>query len=153
MRTTLLAAVLVLAACASTPEEPPFTVVGDIEARVQQFQRQELGADMSHLSAGDREALDPVQRFRFDWMLNRIIATMENYHFHKRQGAMDPEQWTRMRVVLRAFMSTPGGQAWWSSRRRAEVWSDLADLSFDRFLDQEVERSKSSPPVDSQGAV
>jgi hypothetical protein len=58
MRKILLAAVLILAACASTPEEPPFAIVEDIEARVEQFQPQDLGADLSHLSAGDREALD-----------------------------------------------------------------------------------------------
>jgi hypothetical protein len=90
----------------------------------------------------DREALDPAERTRFDIMMTRFMATMENYHYQNRQGAMDPEQWTRVLGVLRRFMSTPGGQAWWSSRPRT-------DLAFDRFLDQEVEQIKSSSPVDS----
>jgi len=104
----------------------------------------------------DRESLDPVDRFRFDSMLNRFIATMENYDYQNRQGAMDAEQWARMRVVLRLFMSTPGGQAWWSSRRRSRqrvAWSDLPDVSFDRFVDQEVKELESSRPVGSQGAA
>ena len=115
-------------------------------------------AGMFFTGLSDRDALDPVERYRFDSMLNRLSATMENYHYQNRQGAMDPEQWTRMRVVLRLLLSTPGGQAWWSSRRRTNAsWvkaaSGLADLSFDRFVDQEIEQLKSSPPVDSQDAV
>jgi hypothetical protein len=94
----------------------------------------------------NREALDRVERLRFDAMLNRFIATIENYHYQNRQGAMDPEQWTRMLGVLRDIMSRPGGQAWWSSRPRT-------DLSFDRFLDQEVEQIKSSQAADSQGTA
>ncbi len=60
MRTILLTTLLLLfvAGCTSTPEEAPFTFVDDIEARVAQFQPQELGADLSQLSAGDRKALD-----------------------------------------------------------------------------------------------
>jgi hypothetical protein len=59
MRKILMAAVLVAAGCASAPEqEAPFTFVDDLESRVEQFQPQRLGADLSHLSAGDREALD-----------------------------------------------------------------------------------------------
>jgi hypothetical protein len=59
MRKILMAAVLVAAGCASAPEQDaPFTFVDDLESRVAQFQPQNLGADLSHLSAGDREALD-----------------------------------------------------------------------------------------------
>ena len=90
----------------------------------------------------DREALDSVERLRFDVMMHRFIAMMENYHYQNRQGAMDPDQWTRMLGVLRMFMSTPGGQAWWSSRPRT-------DLAFDRFLDREVEQIQLSSAVDS----
>jgi hypothetical protein len=90
----------------------------------------------------DREALDPVELIRFDVMMTRFIVTMENYHYQNRQGAMDPDQWTRVLGVLRRFMSTPGGQSWWSSRPRT-------DLAFDRFLEQEVEQIRSSSAVDS----
>jgi len=90
----------------------------------------------------DREALDPVERFRFDYMLNRFTVTMENYHYQNRQGAMDPDQWIRMLGVLRMIGSTPGGQAWWSIRPRT-------DLAFDKFLDQEFEQIRRSSGVDS----
>ena len=92
----------------------------------------------------DREALELVERFRFDFILNRFIATMENYHYQNRRGAMDPDQWIRMLSVLRLFADTPGGQAWWSNRPRT-------DLAFDRFLDQEFERIRSSSAFDSSG--
>ena len=60
MRTIFFATLLLMfvAGCTSTPEEAPFTFVDDIEARVAQFQPQELGADLSQLSDGDRQALD-----------------------------------------------------------------------------------------------
>jgi len=55
----VLLAAMATAGCQATPtEEPPFTIADDIQARVEQFQPQELGADLGHLSAGDREALD-----------------------------------------------------------------------------------------------
>lgn len=58
----MILAVLLLAGCASTPdttpENPSLVIADDIEARVEQFRPEELGADLSHLSAGDRQALD-----------------------------------------------------------------------------------------------
>jgi hypothetical protein len=56
--TTVMCA-LVFAACGgqATPPEGP-TVAADIEARVRQFTPHTLEADLSHLSAGDRRALD-----------------------------------------------------------------------------------------------
>ena len=90
----------------------------------------------------DREALDSVERARFDVMMTRFVAMMENYDYQNRQGAMDSDQWIRMLGVLRTFLGTPGGQAWWSSRPRT-------DLAFDRFIDREVEQIRSSSRVDS----
>lgn len=90
----------------------------------------------------DREALELSERIRFDFMMTRFIAMMENHHYQNLQGTMDPDQWTRMLGILRMFLDTPGGQAWWSSRMKT-------DLAFDRFLDQEVEQIKSSSTADS----
>lgn len=55
---TLILALLLVAGCAAAPEEAALTFVDDLPARVEQFQPQQLGADLSHLSEGDRQALD-----------------------------------------------------------------------------------------------
>ncbi len=104
-------------------------------------------ARMFFSGLSDLDALCPDERNRFAIMMARFIATMENYHYQHLQGAMDHEQWTRMLGILRWFMSTPGGQAWWSNRPIP------TDLSFDRFLDREVDKIKSSPTADSQRAA
>ena len=54
----LLFVFLLVAGCASEPPAPTLEVVDDIEARVAQFQPQRLDVDLSHLSEGDRRALD-----------------------------------------------------------------------------------------------
>ena len=95
----------------------------------------------------DPDRLGPDELGRFNIMMARFIATMENYHYQHLHGAMDQEQWTRMIGILRFFMSTPGGQAWWSNR------PIQTDLAFDRFLDREIEQIKSSPTAESQRAA
>jgi hypothetical protein len=75
---------------------------------------------------------------RFDVMMNRLMATMENYYYQHRQGTMEAEQWARAVDVLRWFMSFPGGQSWWSSRRIRP------DVPFERFLDGEVKAIQSA---------
>ncbi len=104
-------------------------------------------ARMFFSGLSDLDSLGPDERSRFAIMMARFIATMENYHYQHLRGAMDQEQWTRMLGILRWFMSTPGGQAWWLNRPIP------TDLSFDRFLDREVEKIRSSPTADSQRAA
>ena len=53
--------ILALASCASEdPTGEPLDFVDDIEARVAQFVPETLEAELSHLSAGDRKALDLI---------------------------------------------------------------------------------------------
>ena len=87
----------------------------------------------------DRKALDGHERGRFDLLISRFNATMENYFYQHRQGTMDHGHWTRMLEILRFFLSTPGGQSWWSDR------PFRPDVPFERFLDEEVKRIQSSP--------
>ncbi|MCH7600444.1 MAG: hypothetical protein IH973_11865 [Myxococcales bacterium] len=104
-------------------------------------------ARMFFSGLSDLDSLGPDERSRFAIMMARFIATMENCHYQHLRGAMDQEQWTRMLGILRWFMSTPGGQAWWSNRPIP------TDLSFDRFLDRKIEKIRSSPAGDSQRAA
>lgn len=85
-----------------------------------------------------RQSLEGDDRMRFDVMMNRLMAMMENYYYQRRQGTMEAEQWARAVDVLRWFMSSPGGQSWWSSRLRIRP-----DVPFERFLDEEVEAIQS----------
>ena len=54
---SFLLVVLGMLGCGSEPQ-PELVVVDDIEARVAQFQPERIEADLSHLSEGDRRALD-----------------------------------------------------------------------------------------------
>ncbi len=95
----------------------------------------------------DRESLEGDERLRFDLLMGRFTATMENYYYQHCQGTMDTDQWTRVLEILRYFMATPGGQSWWSDR------PIRADLPFDRFVDEEVKRIQSSPDAGRRAAL
>ena len=92
----------------------------------------------------DRESLEGDERGRFDLLMSRFMATMENYFYQNRQGTMDREHWTRVLEILRFHIATPGGQSWWSSRRIRP------DVAFERFLDEEVKRIQSAPATVSE---
>ena len=64
--------------------------------------------------AEDYNALDVVERLRFNLAMSSYFRNMENLHLKFRAGAVDASVWSGWASRTRAFMLPPGTQAWWA---------------------------------------
>lgn len=65
----------------------------------------------------DFSALDDEERLRFGaWMLSLLRAHEATFHFGRERGIVTYHEETLART-LQELMASPGGQAWWQSRR------------------------------------
>ena len=68
----------------------------------------------------DLDALDPVERYRFDSYIYAFVANFERALSDARYGDYPEEQLAPMRVSIVEHLSTRGGRAWWEQRSGAQ---------------------------------
>jgi hypothetical protein len=69
--------------------------------------------------AQDYNALEGVERIRFNLAMSSYFRNMENLHLKFMTGAVDVSVWSGWANRTLAFMLPPGTQAWWTSNASA----------------------------------
>jgi hypothetical protein len=93
----------------------------------------------------DLASLDPVERYRFDLFVLGWLGQFELACEAHHDGFFPSDTLTPHRTVVAAWMSTPGGEAWWRERRAwfSEVGQNAVD---DALTDGSLDLQHSGPP-------
>ena len=70
--------------------------------------------EILHRGSEDYDALEVVERLRFNLAMSSYFRNMENLHLKFRTGAVDASVWSGWANRTRAFVLSPGTQAWWA---------------------------------------
>jgi hypothetical protein len=93
----------------------------------------------------DLASLDPVERYRFDLIMFGWLGQFELACEAHHEGFFPSDTLAPHRTVVAAWMSTPGGEAWWRERRAwfSKVGQNAVD---DALTDGSLDRQHSGPP-------
>ena len=93
----------------------------------------------------DLASLDPVERYRFDLFVFGWLGQFELACEAHHDGIYPSDTLAPHRTAVAAWMSTPGGEAWWRERRAwfSEVGQNAVD---DALTDGSLDRQHSGPP-------
>ncbi len=86
--------------------------------------------------------LSEVERYRFDLAFTMWLRTVEQTFAVFREGAFVADELAAYENSIPAFLTTPGGTAWWKER---QVW-------FSPIFRKDVARLCSQPPAEATAA-
>ena len=81
----------------------------------------------------DYEALEEIERSRFQLLISTQFRNYENIYYQHRHATLDHEVWPARRASMIEFLGQPGVQRWW--RRRGGFFGE----SFRALVDQEIQ--------------
>ena len=93
--------------------------------------------------AADYDALDPVEKARFNYAMSSFIRNMENVHAKYLNGAIDDVVWSGWANRVHGLLSPPGAMKWW--RLNESAYSPR----FRAFVDETRERPELPERLDS----
>jgi hypothetical protein len=70
-------------------------------------------ADIILRGAQEYEALEPLERMRFNLAMSSFFRNIENLHAKFRSGAVDREVWSGWANRTHAMLTGPGTRRWW----------------------------------------
>jgi hypothetical protein len=101
----------------------------------------EFSSSLSHdrelmevVIAGNKDfnALNELDRSRYDLAMRSFMRRSENVFFQSEQGTLQAETWTGIRESLSELFRTPGFRSWWERR------TGYFNATFRDFLERNV---------------
>ena len=80
----------------------------------------------------DYDALNELDRGRYDLAMRSFLRRSENVFFQSEQGTLQAETWAGIRESLGSLFHAPGFQSWWKPRARFfnRTFRDFLQRSF-----------------------